>query len=506
MPGAAMKLRYKILSGLAVVVVGVVVAFAATISYTSSCPEPPVVSDSDETMLAVRARCYGSPDVLTLERVEKPAPNDNELLVRVVAAGVNPLDYHFMRGAPYIVRLMAGIGRPDNPTVGVDFAGVVEAVGPNVTRFKPGDVVFGGGSGAFAEYLVIPESDAVARKPGNVSFAQAAGVAVAGVTALQALEDKGQLTEGQDVLINGASGGVGTFAVQIAKSMGADVTGVCSTRNVELVAGLGADRVIDYTQENYVDRDQRFDLLVDIVGNFSPSQNVDVLKPGGRFVLVGGPKGNWLAPFKRPLQAMWTSLFVDEQLITLFATLDRDGMETLARLLADGKVAPVIDRRYALSDVAEAIRHSETRRARGKLIIDASPATDETRLDLAKRYASAWSSQDPSALAAFYSEDGWLRVNNGEPAIGRAAIEAKARDFMTAFPDMEVQLEHLEQIGDKSVFHWHWTGTNTGPGGSGNAVDLYGYEEWTIDDSGLIVQSLGNYDEESYAHQIMEDH
>lgn len=497
-----MKLRNKIFLGLAVVVVGVIGVFAIAISYTADCESGEPSAAQTGSMQVVRARCYGGPEVLTVEHVDKPVPGPQEILVRVVAAGVNPLDYHFMRGSPYILRLAAGLGAPNDPRVGVDFSGIVEAVGSGVTRFAPGDDVFGGASGAFAEYLAIPEDSAVAHKPGTVSFAQAAGVAIAGVTALQALDQKGQLQDGQHVLINGASGGVGTFAVQIAKSMGGQVTGVCSTRNVELVAGLGADRVVDYTKESYIDGQQRFELIVDMVGNFTPSRNVDLLTPGGALILVGGPKGNWFAPFKRPLQAMWTSMFVDERIETLFATMNRDDMETLANLMAAGSMTPVIDRHYALDEVAEAIRHSESRRARGKIIIDTVPATDESLLDLANRYAAAWSSRDPEALAAFYSENGSLQVNDGGPATGRAAIAAKARDFMTAFPDMVVELDLLEHIGDRILFHWRWTGTNTGPGGTGNAVDLYGYEEWTLDEHGRIFRSLGHYDQRTLERQL----
>lgn len=500
--GGDVKLRNKILLGFAIVVVGAISAFAITISYSGACPDAVALPDNSDTMLAARAHCYGGPEVVTVERVEKPAPGDDEILVRVVAAGVNPLDYHFMRGSPYVLRMMAGIGTPDDPRMGVDFAGIVEAVGSGVTRFEPGDAVFGGAAGAFAEYLVIGKDKAVTRMPGNVSFAQAAGVGIAGVTALQALRDKGQLENGQKVLINGASGGVGTFAVQIAKTMGADVTGVCSSRNVELVTDLGADRVIDYKKENYVDREERYHLVVDMVGNFTPSRNVDVLEPGGRIVVVGGPKGDWVAPFLRPLQAMWTSNFVDEEIITLFATMSREDIGALAALMQDGNVRPVIDQHYPLADVAEAIAHSETRRARGKLIIEAAVATDEAIIDLANRYAAAWSGQDPAALASFYSEAGRLQVNDGDPAVGRPAIEERAGAFMTAFPDMQVELEHLEQVGDAVLFHWHWTGTNTGPGGNGNAVDLYGYEEWTLDDNGLIAQSLGNYDIGTYERQM----
>ena len=271
--------------------------------------------------------------------------------------------------ARVMLRLMAGVGAPDDPRTGVDFAGVVESVGAEVTAFVPGDEVFGGANGAFAEYLTVRESRAVVKKPDNVSFEQAAGVPIAGITALQALADKGGLEAGQDVLINGASGGVGTFAVQIAKAMGANVSGVCSTRNVAMVESIGADRVFDYKKENYTEADSRFDLIVDMVGNHSPSTNVDLLKADGMLVLVGGPKGNWIAPFKRPLQAMVAGWFVDQEITTLFASLSKENMQTLADMMGDGRLVTVIDRTYTLEEVPEAIRHSESGRARGKIII-----------------------------------------------------------------------------------------------------------------------------------------
>ena len=218
-------------------------------------------------MKAIVSRCYGSPAVLRLENIAVPTPKDDEVLVRVRAASVNPLDWHYMRGTPYLVRTESGYGTPENPRLGVDFAGTVEAVGRNVKRFQPGDEVFGGKTGAFAEYVTIREGRAIAVKPTNVTFEQAASVPIAGLTALQALRDKGKIHAGQKVLINGASGGVGTFAVQIAKSYGAEVTGVCSTRNVELVRSLGADHVIDYTREDFTKDDQRYDLILDNVGN-----------------------------------------------------------------------------------------------------------------------------------------------------------------------------------------------------------------------------------------------
>ncbi len=364
-----MKLWKKILLGFAAMLVLAVGALAATMSYTSACPDAPPIAAGAETMKAIRARCYGSPDILTYEDVEKPAPGTDELLVRVRAAGVNPLDYHYMRGAPYILRLMGGIGAPDDPRAGVDFAGVVEAVGAEVTGFVPGDEVFGRANGAFAEYLTVRDSRAVVKKPDNVSFEQVAGVPIAGITALQALKDKGGLEAGQNVLINGASGGVGTFAVQIAKAMGANVSGVCSTRNVAMVESIGADRVFDYKNENYTEADSRFDLIVDMVGNHSPSTNVDVLTEDGRLVLVGGPKGNWIAPFKRPLQAIAAGWFADQEITTLFASVSKNELQTLADMMGDGRLVTVVDRTYALEDVPEAIRHSESGRARGKIIV-----------------------------------------------------------------------------------------------------------------------------------------
>jgi NADPH:quinone reductase-like Zn-dependent oxidoreductase len=330
-----MKLWKKILLGFVSVTVLAVGSLTVVMSYTASCPDAPPIAAGTERMKAIRARCYGSPDVLTYEDVEKPVPGPDEVLVRVKAAGVNPLDYHFMRGSPYILRLMGGIGAPEDPRAGVDFAGVVEDVGTEVTEFVPGDEVFGRANGAFAEYVTIPESRAIVKKPDNVSFEQAAGVAIAGITALQALENKGGLEAGQDVLINGASGGVGTFAIQIAKAMGANVSGVCSTRNVAMVE----------------------------------STNVDILKKSGRLVLVGGPKGNWIAPFKRPLQATVAGWFADQEITTLFASMSQEDMQTLADLMSDGRLVTVIDRTYDLEDAPEAIRYSESGRARGKIII-----------------------------------------------------------------------------------------------------------------------------------------
>lgn len=322
-------------------------------------------------MDAVSYRCYGSSEVLNIEKAEKPRPADNEVLVKIEAAAVNPLDWHYMRGAPYIMRLMgAGIGKPSDQRMGVDFAGTVEAVGASVTEFKPGDEVFGGGKGAFAEYITIGHERSLVSKPANISFEQAAAVPIAAITALQALRDKGQLKPGQKVLINGASGGVGTFAVQIAKAYGAEVTGVCSGRNAEMVRSIGADHVIDYKQEDYTQNAQTYDLIVDMVGNHSLSKNRKVLNPEGTFVIVGGAKGNWLGPLAAPLKAMAYSPFVDQRFITLMALMRKDDLAVLADLLEKGAITPVIDRRYALNEVPAAIDYSESGRARGKIIIN----------------------------------------------------------------------------------------------------------------------------------------
>jgi len=365
-----MKLRYKIANGFLIFLVVGIAALGVILSYDSACdPTPPVVEGAD-SMKAVVYRCYGSPDVLELAIVAKPVPADDELLVRVQAAAVNPLDWHYMRGSPYFMRLMSGLGAPTETRLGVDFSGTVEAVGRHVTRFKPGDEVFGARTGAFADYVAVRESRAVALKPDNVSHEQAASVSIAAITALQALRDKGQLQMGQKVLINGASGGVGTFAVQIAKSFGAEVTGVCSTRNVDMVRSIGADHVFDYKKENYTESGEQYDLIVDMVGNHSLGANRKVLSPEGRLVLVGGGKGDWIGPMMRPLQAMLVSPFVDQEIITLLAELDSDDLILLGDLMESGKVKPVLDRRFPLNDIADAIRYSEEGRARGKIIVD----------------------------------------------------------------------------------------------------------------------------------------
>ena len=326
---------------------------------------------------------YGPPDVVQIQDVEKPVPKDNEVLIAVCAASVNPLDGGVMKGRPYIARLMTGLRAPNVTRVGVDVAGQVEAVGRHVTQFKPGDAVFGACvrdphasgvnvwvcQGAFAEYACVPES-AVVMKPDNLTFEQAASVPVAAFTALQGLRDKGQIQSGQAVLINGAAGGVGTFAVQIAKAFGAEVTGVCSTRHVDLVRSLGADQVIDYTQEEFTKRGQRYDLMFDCVGNHSLSACRRVLKPQGRLIMVGDRSSRgMMGLLARLITALVMSRFVSQKLVTFLARPNQEDLIIMHNLLKAGKVTPVIDRCYRLSEVPEALRSLEAGHAQGKIVI-----------------------------------------------------------------------------------------------------------------------------------------
>lgn len=362
-----MKRRYKIATGVLVVLGVAIVSLALVLSHTSACAPAPGVSAGAVSMKAFVHRCYGSPDVLRIEDVERPVPGEGQVLVKVHAAAVNPYDWHNLRGSPYVMRLGTGIGAPDDPRLGVDFAGTVEAVGDNVQRFRPGDAVFGGASGAFAEYVLVRENGAVALKPDNVTFEQAASVAIAATTALQALRDKGKIEAGDKVLINGASGGVGTFAVQIAKAFGAEVTGVCSTRNLEMVRSIGADHVFDYTRENYTESGERYDLIVDMVGNHPLLANKRVLQPDGIFVLVGGPKGDWIGPLMGPIKLMFLNPFVDQEMSMMLASLNRDDMSALGELMQSGAVTPVLDRGYSFDELPAALRYSEQGHARGKI-------------------------------------------------------------------------------------------------------------------------------------------
>src|SRR5438128_2845590 len=326
-------------------------------------------------MKAIVYRNYGSPDVLRLEEIQKPTAGDDEILIKVRAAAVNPLDLLF-RGTSYMVRMITGLRKPKDTRLGVDVAGQVEAVGRNVTQFKPGDAVFGTCKGAFAEYACTSES-ALVLKPDNVMFEQAASVPIAAMTALQGLRlgglglgglgDKGHIQPGQKVLINGASGGVGTFAVQIAKSFGADVTGVCSTSNVELVRSIGAKQVIDYTREDFTKSGQHYDLILDCVGNHSLLAHRRALNPNGVCV-VAGAKGLWDF-LTRALTAPVLSRLVSQKFVTFIAKLNKQDLTIMRELMATGRVTPVIDRRYSLSEVPEAIRYLEKRHARGKVVI-----------------------------------------------------------------------------------------------------------------------------------------
>ena len=320
-------------------------------------------------MKAIVYHEYGSPDVLRYEEIEKPTPASDQVLIKVRAASVNPYDWHFMRGTPYAVRIISGLRKPKSPQLGADVAGQVEAVGVSITHFKPDDHVFGICKGAFAEYACAPESS-LAIKPDNATFEQAASVPIAGLTALQALRDKGKIQPGQKVLINGASGGVGTFAVQIAKSFGADITGVCSTRNIKMVQSIGADRVIDYTQEDFTKSAQRYDLFLDCVGNHPLSACRRVLNPKGIYVGAGGQSDPWmLGPIARMFQGLALSAFGSRKIVGIFAKAKREDLTTLSDLIQCGKVTPVIDRCYALSELPEAIRYLEQGHAQGKVTI-----------------------------------------------------------------------------------------------------------------------------------------
>jgi NADPH:quinone reductase-like Zn-dependent oxidoreductase len=319
-------------------------------------------------MRAIVRNKYGSPDVLELQEIDKPDRADDCVLVRVRAASINPADWYGMTGRPYVGRAMMGLRKPKERVLGADFAGTVEAVGRDVTGFQPGDEVFGGRTGALAEYVCV--RNAVAPKPANLTFEEAAAIPVAAITALQGLRDKGQIQPGQKVLINGASGGVGTFAVQIAKAFGAEVTGVCSTRNVDIARSLGADHVIDYTKEDFTRNDRRYDLMLDIAGSRSWSECKRVLNPQATLVVVGAPKGNrLLGPLSHVVKVRLAALRSSRKVVFFIAKLNKEDLAVLRELLEAGKVTPVIDRRYALSDVVDAFRYLGEGHAQGKLVI-----------------------------------------------------------------------------------------------------------------------------------------
>jgi NADPH:quinone reductase-like Zn-dependent oxidoreductase len=298
-------------------------------------------------------------------------PGESEVLIKVHASSINPVEWYGANGQPYLTRLMGGIGKPDDTRIGYDVAGVIEAVGAKVTRFKVGDEVFGGAGGALADYALAREQGGIVLKPTNLSFEQAAGMPIAAITALQGLRDNGHIAAGQKVLINGASGGVGTYAVQIAKAMGAEVTGVCSTRNVEMVKSLGADHVIDYTREDFTQGNVKYDLILDNVGNQGYFKLANVTRSDGYIVSVGGQKTNpWLGPISRVIVSRpIAGLFVDQHLPFYIARITQDDMQVLADFARDGKLRTVIDRRYPLEETSKALEYLGGGHVRGKVIV-----------------------------------------------------------------------------------------------------------------------------------------
>jgi len=325
-------------------------------------------TDPRGTMKAVVRARYGSPDVLELREIEKPALADDGVVVRVRAASVNRLDWYTMSG-PLIARPTMGLLRPKSPLLGTDFAGTVEEVGRDVTGFRPGDEVFGGRSGAYAEYVC---ARSLALKPANLTFEEAAAVPVAALTALQGLRDKGRLQPGQKVLVNGASGGVGTFAVQIAKALGAEVTAVCSTRNVDLVRSIGADRVIDYTREDFTRSGERYDLIFDVAGSRSWSECKRVLNPEATLVLAGAQAKPVIGPLGHIVGVKLAALRSSRKAIFLIAKFNQPDLAALRELLESGKVKPVVERRYPLSETADALRYMGEGHAQGKIVISVS--------------------------------------------------------------------------------------------------------------------------------------
>ncbi len=345
-------------------------SFGFLISRNSPCAPPPSLAAGATPMNAILYRCYGSPEVLKLEQAAKPVPADDQLLVRVHASSVNPFDWHYMRGEPYIMRMQVGFGAPKDARMGVDFSGTVDQVGKGVTRFKVGDEVFGAASGSFGEYVTVRESRAVAKKPANISHEQAAAIPIAAVTALQALRDQAKVSAGKKVLVNGASGGVGTYAVQLAKVMGANVTGVCSTRNVDMVVSLGADRVYDYKNVDFVTKGDRYDVIIDTVGNRDLRDLQKVLEPGGTAVIIGGPSdGPWLGALKIPLKILFYKPFADGDFKFFLAKLNQQDLEYLASLMESGQMKSVIDKTYPLAEVPAAVAYQEEGHARGKVVI-----------------------------------------------------------------------------------------------------------------------------------------
>ena len=313
---------------------------------------------------------YGGPEVLELRDVDKPVPDPDQLLVRVRASSVNALEWHAVTGRPSLVRLAGGLRKPKQVALGTDFAGTVEAVGGKVTDFEPGDEVFGARTGAYAEYVCVRADRGVVKKPANITFEQAAAVPVAGITALEGLRDKGGLQAGWKVLVNGASGGVGTFAVQIAKALGAEVTAVCSTANVETTGRIGADRVIDYTREDFTRDRDRYRLLLDVSGTRSWFDCRRVLTDDGTCVVVGSPdNGFWLGPLKHSAGMAISAIGSRQKVVSFFASITKESLQALSAMLESGKVTPVIDRTYELNRLPEALAYLGEGHARGKIVV-----------------------------------------------------------------------------------------------------------------------------------------
>ncbi len=323
----------------------------------------------NDTMKAIVQDVYGSADVLHTAEVDRPTIGHGEVLVRVHAAGLDRGTWHLMAGMPYVIRLGFGFRRPKNPIPGLDVAGTVEAVSENVTKFKVGDEVFGTAKGSFAQYAAA-EQDKLAHKPATLTFQQAAAVPISGLTAIQGLRDQGQVEPGQQVLIIGASGGVGTYAVQLAKAFGAEVTGVCSTAKTDLIRSIGADHVIDYTKEDFAGGSKRYDVILDIGGNSSLKKLRSALTEKGTLVIVGGEEGGrWIAGVDRQLRAMAMSPFISQRLTTFISKETHVDLERLAQIIDAGDLTPVIDRTYPLDEVPDAMRHLEAGKARGKIVI-----------------------------------------------------------------------------------------------------------------------------------------
>ena len=366
-----MKLLKKILKWSAVILPLVLVVWLF-IAYWLSTNDCERYATTPTTPMKAILSCEYGVENLRLRDIEKPTPADNEVLVRVRAASVNPADGHMIRDS-WLGRLLGGLRKPRNTRFGTDFAGVVERVGKSVTDFKPGDEVFGAKNGAVADYVCVKAERAVVLKPSNVSFEQAGSVAIAALTALQGLRDQGHIQAGQKVLINGASGGVGTFAVQIAKAFGAEVTAVCGTRNVDLVKSIGADHVIDYTKEDFIKTEQHYDILYDLVANHSFSERRKILTPNGICVLAGiGGAGLHPGTMGRIGRNFWDAFlsnFTKQKFPFYIAKLTKDDLNVLRDLMRSGKVSPVIDRTYKISETQAAVRYLEEGHARGKVVI-----------------------------------------------------------------------------------------------------------------------------------------